>query len=77
MGAQIPVIEEKPLTTSGYRKFQLDPLADHLNTCTAHSGAKKTHDWMVDQVVTFFAKRIRSKHNTWLKTEVSIVETLR
>jgi hypothetical protein len=50
MGAQIPVIAEKPLATCGCRKFQLDPLADHLNTCTAHSGAKKEHDWMVDQV---------------------------
>jgi hypothetical protein len=51
---QIPVIPEKPLTTCGCRKFQLDPLGDHLNTCTAHSGAKKAHDWMVDQVADFF-----------------------
>ena len=29
-------------------------LGDHLNTCTAHSGAKKAHDWMVDQVVDLF-----------------------
>ena len=36
------------------REFQLDPLGDHLNTCTTHSGAKKTHDWMVDQVVDLF-----------------------
>jgi hypothetical protein len=49
MGAQIPVIVEKPLETN-YRKFQLDPLGDHLNTCTTHSGVKKSHDWMVDQV---------------------------
>jgi hypothetical protein len=48
MDAQIPVIAEKPLATCGCRKFQLDPLVDHLNTCTAHSGAKKTHDRMVD-----------------------------
>jgi hypothetical protein len=54
MGAQIPVIAEKPLTTCGYRKFQLDPLGDHLNTCTAHSGAKKAHDWMVAQVADLF-----------------------
>jgi hypothetical protein len=32
------------------RKFQLDPLGDHLNSCVTHSGAKKTHDWMVDQI---------------------------
>ena len=30
------------------------PLGDHLNTCTTHSGAKKAHDWMVDQVADFF-----------------------
>jgi hypothetical protein len=28
MGAQIPVIAEKPLATCGCRKFQLDPLGD-------------------------------------------------
>ncbi len=49
MGSQLPVIAEKPFATCGCRKFQLDPLGDHLNTCTAHSGAKKAHDWMVDQ----------------------------
>jgi hypothetical protein len=54
MGVQIPVITEKPLATCGCRKFQLDPLGDHLNTCTAHSGTKKTHDWMVDQIVDLF-----------------------
>ena len=54
MGAQIPVIAEKPLATCGCKKFQLDPLGDHLNTCTAHSGAKKAHDWMVDQLADLF-----------------------
>ena len=32
--------------------FSIRP--DHLNTCTAHSGAKKAHDWMVDQVAALF-----------------------
>ena len=50
MGTQIPLIAEKPLTGSGCRKFQIDPLGDHLCTCTAHSGAKKAHDWAVDQL---------------------------
>jgi len=54
MGAQIPVIPEKPPATCVSRKFQLDPLGDHLNTCTVHSGAKKVHDWMVDQVADLF-----------------------
>jgi hypothetical protein len=60
MGAQIPVIVEKPLAT--YRKFQLDPLGDHLNTCTSHSGGKKSHDWMVDQMTDLF--RITHKVKT-------------
>jgi hypothetical protein len=54
MGAQIPAIAEKPLATCGCRTFQLDPFGDHLNTCTAHSGVKTVHDWMVDQVPDFF-----------------------
>jgi hypothetical protein len=61
MGAQIPVIPERPLATCGCRKFQLDPLGDHLNTCTTHSGVKKTHDWMVDQVADFFRTTYKVK----------------
>ncbi len=53
IGAQIPVISEKllRLVASGFwlrtcvsRKFQLDPLGDHPNTCTVHSGVKKGHE---------------------------------
>ena len=54
MGAQIPVIAEKPLAARGCRKFNLDALGDHLCTCTAHSGAKKAHDWAVDQLADLF-----------------------
>jgi hypothetical protein len=43
-----------PNATCGCRTFQLDPLGDHLNTSTAHSGAKKAHDWMVDQLADLF-----------------------
>ena len=63
MGAQIPVIAEKPLAACGCRKFQIDPLGDHLCTCTTHSGAKKTHDWLVDQLADLF----RTTHK--VKTE--------
>ncbi len=35
MGAQTPVIAEKPLSACGCKKFQLDALGDHLCTCTA------------------------------------------
>jgi hypothetical protein len=68
MGAQIPAIVEKPLATSGCRKFQLDPLGDHLNTCTAHSGAKKAHDWMVDQVADLFRTTHRVKTQQVVKS---------
>jgi hypothetical protein len=57
MGVQIPVLTEKSLTlvvASGCKKFHLDSLGDHLNTCTSHSGAKKAHDWMVDQFPDLF-----------------------
>ena len=54
MGAQIPVIAEKPLAACGCRKFHIDALGDHLCTCTAHSGAKKVHDWAVDQLADLF-----------------------
>jgi hypothetical protein len=52
--AQVPVIVEKPLVVCGCRKFQVDGLGDHLCTCTAHSGAKKAHDWSVDQLADLF-----------------------
>jgi hypothetical protein len=47
VGANIPALAELPLSTCGCRKFQIDTLGDHLCTCTAHSGAKKAHDWEV------------------------------
>jgi len=61
MGAQIPVIEEKPLAVGGCRKFKIDALGDHLCTCTAHSGVKKAHDWVVDQLVDLFRTTHRVK----------------
>ncbi len=60
MGTQIPVIVEKTLVACGYRKFQLDAMGDHLCTCTAHSGAKKAHNWVVEQLTDFF----RTTHHT-------------
>jgi hypothetical protein len=50
----IPVIPEKPLATCGYKKFRLDDLDDHLCTCTDHSGSKKAHDWVLDQLADLF-----------------------
>jgi hypothetical protein len=53
MGAQIPVIAEKPLAACGCRKFHLDAMGDHLCTC-------KTHDWVVEQLADLF----RATHAT-------------
>jgi hypothetical protein len=36
MVAQIPVMAENPITACGCRKFQIDPLGDHLNTPVYH-----------------------------------------
>ena len=68
MGAQIPVIVEKPLAACGSRKFQIDFLGDHLCTCTAHSGAKKAHDWVVDQLVDLFHTTHKVKTQQVVKT---------
>ena len=54
MDVQIPAITEKPVAACGCRKFQIDCLGDHLCTCTTHSGAKKEHDWTVDQIADLF-----------------------
>ena len=54
VGSQIPVITEMPLSTCGYKKFQLDVLVDYLYTCTTHSGAKKDLDWLTDPIADLF-----------------------
>ncbi len=66
MGAQIPVIAEKPLAACGCRKFQLDAMGDHLCTCTAHSVAKKAHDWAVEQLADLFrtTNKFKTQHVT-------------
>ena len=43
-----------PPSTCGCNKFQLDALGEHVSTCTAHSGAKKTHDWAVEKIADLF-----------------------
>ncbi len=75
MGAQIPVIVEKPLATCVWRNFQLDPLGDHLNTCTTTRVSKRhTTGWLI-KLLTFSVRHIKSKHNRSLKVGDSIVET--
>ncbi len=63
MGAQIPVMTEKPLVVCGCRKFQVDTLCDHLCTCTVHSGVKKAHHWVVDHRPNLFSVSVSHKTN--------------
>ncbi len=45
-------------------------LGDHLCTCTGHSGAKKTHDWVVDQLTDFFRSTHKVKTQQVAKSRV-------
>ena len=68
MGAQIPVIAEKPFVSCGCKKFTIYSLGYHLCTCTAHSGAKKAHDWAVDQLADLFRTTHRVKTQQVVKS---------
>jgi hypothetical protein len=57
---KIGVVQLRNSAACGCRKFQLDAMGDHLCTCTAHSGAKKAHDWTVEQLADLF----RTTHKT-------------
>jgi hypothetical protein len=35
-------------------KFAVDDLSDQVSTCTDHSGTKKTHVWVVEQITDLF-----------------------
>jgi hypothetical protein len=61
VGAQIPNLAELPLSACGCKKFTCDVLGDHVSTCTAHSGAKKAHDWAVEHVADLFRTTHRVK----------------
>jgi hypothetical protein len=54
VGANTPAMAELPLSAGGRRKFQVDTLGAHRCTCTAHSGAKKAHDWAAHQIADLF-----------------------
>ena len=57
----IPALAELPLSACDCRKFTCDVLGDHVSTCTAHSGAKKAHDWAVEQLADLFCTTHRVK----------------
>jgi hypothetical protein len=68
MDTQFPMITEKPLPACGCRKFQIDTLDDHLCTCTDHSGVKKAHDWVVDQLTDLFHTTTKVKSQQVVKS---------
>ena len=39
----------------------IDALDDHVSTCTSHFGAKKAHDWAVEQLADLFRTTHRVK----------------
>jgi hypothetical protein len=42
------------LSVCGYKKFSLDTLGDHVNTCTAQEVSQKTYDCVVEQLPDLF-----------------------
>jgi hypothetical protein len=45
--SSLPRLNNSSLAKCGCKKYVMDLHCDHTATCTAHSGATKTHDWMV------------------------------
>jgi hypothetical protein len=71
-----PMAAELPLSACGCKKFALDVLGDHVSTWTAHSGAKKAHDWAFEQLADLFRTTHRVKTQQVAKSGVSDVVTL-
>ena len=61
-------IPSGPRAACGCRKFQIDSLGDHISTCTAHSGAKKAHDWTVDPIADLFRTTHKVKTQQVIKS---------
>jgi hypothetical protein len=68
VGATVPTLSELPLSACGCKKFTIDTLGDHVTTCTTHSGAKKSHDWVVDQIADLFRTTHRVKTRRVVRT---------
>ena len=57
------------------KKCALDALGDDARHLYAHSGAKKAHDWAVEQLANLFRTTHRVQTlNRWLRAGVSDVE---
>jgi hypothetical protein len=71
LGLEVPILSSLPrhhnnqLTKCGCKKHCMDFHGDHTSTCTAHSGATKTHDWMVGVLGPLFrtaGHTVRTQH---------------
>jgi len=40
-------------------------MSDHVATCTGHSGAKKAHDWAVEQMLFSDKRKGKTQHVAW------------
>ena len=62
LGLEVPILSSlshhhnNPLTKCGCKEHCMDFHGDHTSTCTAHSVATKTHDWMVGLLGPLFAR---------------------
>jgi hypothetical protein len=52
--SSLPRLHNHPFAKCGCKKHDLDLYCDHISTCTAHSGATKSHDWMVGALGQLF-----------------------
>ncbi len=77
VGTYIPDLTELPLSTCGWRKFQIDTFGDHLCTCTVHSGgifgtvSKRYMTGRLVRSLTFSTQYTKCK--LWYLTSVSTV----
>jgi hypothetical protein len=75
VSSSFPVIEEKPLAGCGCRKFQIDPLGDHLARVPPTRVPKRRTTGRLINLLTFSSQHTKSKHKRSLKAGVIIVGT--
>jgi hypothetical protein len=53
-----------PASTCGCKRFALDALGGHVSTCSSQSGAKKAHDWAVEQLAQLLrtTAKVKTSH---------------
>jgi hypothetical protein len=69
--SSLPCHHNNTLAQCGCKKHCMDFHGDHTSTCTAHSGATKTHDWMVGSLGPLFrtaGHTVRMQHSITAST---------